>query len=443
MGDTTAFLSEVHSFEGGPLRFSRCARRFRSRSRPLRCGPRAPSRASPGAAAARRCRGSCSGNWIRARSTGSPAGCRSAPSSSRRRTARRRPRRWSRRSCARACGSRTTPRAPTSSRASPPPSSTRATRSSASSRSTRRPSPRSPGASSRGPYCSAISSATSSTATASSRPSPPAGATPSRALPETCLVVNGDDPQVGDLARDHPRSRIFGVDDPRHARPALQHAADSKYCLRCGTPYDYAAAYVGHLGDYRCPNCGHARPKLDVVARDDRAARPRRLVVHPTAPEGEARIELPLPGLYNVYNALGAAALALALDAPLDDVVAGLHRFAAAFGRFERITIGDRTLLMLLIKNPAGANEAVRTLVEGARAVGRRDRAERRDRRRPRRLVDLGRRLRAPAGRARPAGRDGQPRGRAGAAVRLRRDAARADRGRAVARARESTAGSS
>ena len=85
-----------------------------------------------------------------------------------------------------------------------------------------------------------------------------------------------------------------------------------------------------------------------------------------TAPEGEARIELPLPGLYNVYNALGAAALALVLDAPLDDVVAGLHRFAAAFGRFERITIGDRTLLMLLIKNPAGANEAVRTLVEGA-----------------------------------------------------------------------------
>jgi len=186
------------------------------------------------------------------------------------------------------------------------------------------------------------------------------------ALPETCLVVNGDDPQVGDLARDHPRSRIFGVDDPRHARPALQHAADSKYCLRCGTPYDYAAAYVGHLGDYRCPKCGHARPKLDVVAREIELHGLDGASFTLTAPEGEARIELPLPGLYNVYNALGAAALALALDAPLDDVVAGLHRFAAAFGRFERITIGDRTLLMLLIKNPAGANEAVRTLVEGA-----------------------------------------------------------------------------
>src|SRR5205823_1289454 len=87
-------------------------------------------------------------------------------------------------------------------------------------------------------------------------------------LPDAELLVNGDDPQVGDLARVHGRARVFGVDDPRLARPRLQHAADSKYCLRCGTPYEYAAAYVGHLGDYRCPACGHARPPLDVAARE-------------------------------------------------------------------------------------------------------------------------------------------------------------------------------
>jgi UDP-N-acetylmuramyl tripeptide synthase len=51
---------------------------------------------------------------------------------------------------------------------------------------------------------------------------------------------------------------------------------------------------------------------------------------------------------------------------PLAEVKAGLERFSAAFGRFERIAIGERRLLMLLIKNPAGANEVVRTLVEGA-----------------------------------------------------------------------------
>jgi UDP-N-acetylmuramyl tripeptide synthase len=183
-------------------------------------------------------------------------------------------------------------------------------------------------------------------------------------LPDAELIVNGDDPQVGELARDH-RARVFGVDDPRLARPALQHAADSKYCLRCGTPYDYAAAYVGHLGDYRCPHCGHARPELDVTARAIELHGLNGAAFTLAAPEGTARVELALPGLYNVYNALGAASLALTLGTSLDEVVGGLQRFSAAFGRFERIAIGDRRLLMLLVKNPAGANEAVRTLVEG------------------------------------------------------------------------------
>ena len=80
---------------------------------------------------------------------------------------------------------------------------------------------------------------------------------------------------------------------------------------------------------------------------------------------GSRRIRLALPGLYNVYNALAAASLAQALGASLDEIQAGLAAARPAFGRFERITVGDRGLLLLLIKNPAGANEAVRTLVAG------------------------------------------------------------------------------
>jgi lipid II isoglutaminyl synthase (glutamine-hydrolysing) len=82
-------------------------------------------------------------------------------------------------------------------------------------------------------------------------------------------------------------------------------------------------------------------------------------------PEGSRRVELKLPGLYNVYNAVAAAALARSLGAELDEIAAGLERFSAAFGRFERVAVGDKRILLLLVKNPAGANEAVRTLVEG------------------------------------------------------------------------------
>src|SRR5947208_2139899 len=185
-------------------------------------------------------------------------------------------------------------------------------------------------------------------------------------LPEaTAIVVNGDDPQVGDLASGRRGAVVFGLDDPRHASPELQHAADSKWCIRCGTPYAYAAAYIGHLGDYRCPSCGHARPALDIAARAIELNGLESVSFELVTPEGARRVELAVPGLYNVYNALAAAGLTRALGSGLDAVVAGLQGFSAAFGRFERIVLGDRTLLVLLIKNPAGANEVVRTLVAG------------------------------------------------------------------------------
>jgi lipid II isoglutaminyl synthase (glutamine-hydrolysing) len=177
--------------------------------------------------------------------------------------------------------------------------------------------------------------------------------------------LNGDDPLVGELARDRSDAVVFGVDDPSCARPSLQHAADSKYCVRCGTPYEYLAAYVGHLGDYRCPNCGHARPQLTVVARELEPQGLDAVAFRLETPTGSRRVRLRVPGLYNVYNALAAASLAGTLGASLEEIGAGLERFSAAFGRFERIAVGDRGLLLLLIKNPAGANEAVRTIVDG------------------------------------------------------------------------------
>jgi UDP-N-acetylmuramyl tripeptide synthase len=186
---------------------------------------------------------------------------------------------------------------------------------------------------------------------------------------ETTLVVNADDPVVADLADGRLRALRFGLDDPRHARPALQHAADSKYCLRCGSPYVYEAAYVGHLGDYRCDACGHARPALDVAAREIELVGLHGSRFRLAAPAGEVVVQLSLPGLYNVYNALAAAALALALEESLDSVRTGLEGFSAAFGRFERIPAGGKRVVVLLVKNPAGANEALRTLETGVPPV--------------------------------------------------------------------------
>ncbi|HWC25003.1 MAG TPA: MurT ligase domain-containing protein [Solirubrobacteraceae bacterium] len=184
------------------------------------------------------------------------------------------------------------------------------------------------------------------------------------AAPGTRLVLNADDPLVADLGRERDDAGVtyFGVQDDRVALHGMGHASDSKHCRRCGAPYAYDAVYMGHLGRYHCPNGDSRRPRPGVFATDValQGTRGARFTLH--AGPHHATVALPLPGLYNVYNALGAAALARALGAPLGDVVAGLEATQAAFGRAETISIGGRELAILLVKNPAGANEVLRTL---------------------------------------------------------------------------------
>ena len=192
-----------------------------------------------------------------------------------------------------------------------------------------------------------------------------------RDLPdETTLVVNADDPVVGRPRGGPPRVLRYGLDDPRHARPALQHAADSKYCVRCGTPYEYEAAYVGHLGAYRCPACGHARPELDVVAKDIELTGPPLVPLHDRrARAARSRVDLALPGLYNVYNATAATTLCLALGTSARVDPRGPRRVQRRVRPLRADRAGQKTIVILLIKNPAGANEALRTLETGVPPV--------------------------------------------------------------------------
>ena len=178
----------------------------------------------------------------------------------------------------------------------------------------------------------------------------------------TRFALNADDPLVADLGRGIDGTVYFGVADDSQALPELQHAADSKHCRNCGHAYVYDAVYLGHLGRYHCPNCGRRRPNPQVVARKVTLHGMSGSSVELDTPAGGTAIELKLPGLYNVYNALAAATAALELGAALDHVRSGLERFGGAFGRVERIPVNGREVLILLVKNPAGANEVLRTL---------------------------------------------------------------------------------
>ncbi|WP_249009649.1 MurT ligase domain-containing protein [Conexibacter sp. DBS9H8] len=183
----------------------------------------------------------------------------------------------------------------------------------------------------------------------------------------TQLVLNADDPLVADLGRDRPDVTYFGVEDPGMGRDGLAHAADSTHCRRCGSPYRYESIYLGHLGRYTCPGCGATRPRPHVAATKIRLEGTRGVAFTLSAGGVSVPVRMGLPGLYNVYNALAATALTLRLGVSLEVAAAGLAGTRAAFGRGEQIDVDGVALTLLLVKNPAGANEVLATLaLEGA-----------------------------------------------------------------------------
>jgi UDP-N-acetylmuramyl tripeptide synthase len=178
-------------------------------------------------------------------------------------------------------------------------------------------------------------------------------------------VLNADDPRVGEIGLHLARPPIwYGLDDPRVAAPELPHAADARTCPRCGESLRFRVVYYGHEGIYECPNGDFARPEPDLVGHDVRLDGLDRVAVT----LADTRLEVPLGGLYNVYNVMGAFAVGGALGLEPDYMAERLRGAAAAFGRQERFEREGRRFTMMLAKNPTGFNEILR---ESERAHGR------------------------------------------------------------------------
>jgi len=186
-------------------------------------------------------------------------------------------------------------------------------------------------------------------------------------LPEgASAVLNADDPRVGEIGLGLKTQPLwFGLDDPEVAMHELPHAADARTCPRCGASLKFSAVYLGHDGVYRCPNGDFTRPKPRITATDielngfDSVS----MMI------GQTRLDLPVGGLYNCYNALAAFAAGRAIGLEPHYMAERMHGFKAAFGRQERMDFRGRHLVLVLSKNPAGFNETLRTAIDLAGAT--------------------------------------------------------------------------
>jgi UDP-N-acetylmuramyl tripeptide synthase len=186
------------------------------------------------------------------------------------------------------------------------------------------------------------------------------------------LILNGDDPLVTTLGQDeklkvsgNPDNLLyFGVEQVTYQHGAalespVPFTREVTQCPSCQGPLVYENLVFGHLGDYRCSQCGYQRPTLTVAAEH--------VLVKPEDSEIRLRygkqtidVVLPLPGLFNVYNLLTAAAVAYDLGLPASVIPDGLKHYQSVFGRAEKKVIQGKNVLVMLIKNPVGASEVLK-----------------------------------------------------------------------------------
>lgn len=178
----------------------------------------------------------------------------------------------------------------------------------------------------------------------------------------TRLVLCADDPLVAAVGEGLANVTWYGIEDTTPSLAELPHAADSVNCRSCGGDLHYDAVLLSHLGHWRCPECQSKRPSPRVRATAVEVHGATSVCMNVTDGVSEVALEVPLPGIYNAYNALGALAIASALAMDLGEAARSIERMLPAFGRAENVVVDGIPLTMLLVKNPTGANEVIRTL---------------------------------------------------------------------------------
>ena len=183
-------------------------------------------------------------------------------------------------------------------------------------------------------------------------------------VPETTLCLNADDSLVASLAEGIPNRVVwYGMDIPAGTQKEAA-VSDAKYCIRCGAPYEYRYHTYAHLGGFRCPKCGYARPEADVAVTAVESASAQGSRVRMRFGEISREAGIGLPAVYNIYNAVGAACALTAFGLSPDEILPSLADVHSSFGRMETFYVAKEAdaavrVQMILVKNPAGCSQAL------------------------------------------------------------------------------------
>lgn len=175
--------------------------------------------------------------------------------------------------------------------------------------------------------------------------------------PEALILANGDSPIFNSKATPNPRI-YYGFDHLPDEEQMAHPNTDGVLCPQCQHILHYQMITYANLGKYYCPHCDFKRPELDY--RLTHLGEMTNVSSEFTIGTDDYKIEV--GGLYNVYNALTAAAVGEHYGLTADQIRHGLGYDEKIFGRQEVIQIGDKKCTLVLVKNPVGLNQVIDTM---------------------------------------------------------------------------------
>lgn len=176
--------------------------------------------------------------------------------------------------------------------------------------------------------------------------------------PHSALILNADDALVSSLG-DKRTVSYYGLSDSK-IKAGNDLAIDSKDCPACSHELIFKRRNYGHLGDYSCPQCDFKRPRLNFAARSIRIEAER--IEASLEGTSEKSLSIPVSGLFNLYNAIAAIAVAKKSGIKEAIIFKTLKNFRSAFGRMEKLQLKGRKTFIHLIKNPTGMNQVLETI---------------------------------------------------------------------------------
>lgn len=185
-----------------------------------------------------------------------------------------------------------------------------------------------------------------------------------RQLPASQLVLNADDPLVAQLQVITGLPALFYGLGEKAGLPETEKFSvrEARFCPFCGKELFYEYYHYGQLGSFRCPQCAFSRPESNVqaggIAITDGDVSCR--VDHG---KDSVSLKLPLPGLYNLYNALAAYSVGLLTGIDPAEMSRLLMAYTPATGRMERFNYHGKNIVINLVKNPTGFNECLSLLL--------------------------------------------------------------------------------